>query len=320
MTGNTHRVDSRRVHSRWKTDLEPLVEIDPGDILEMECREGFDGQLNPPVASEDLDERLYSTLDFRRVAPVTGPVAVRGAAPGDTLEVRILHLVPFGVANLVVFPSWMEVDFLTVDQRSKFPQAWIRRFDMDEATRTGWIEFSPGVRVPISPMLGVVGTAPAQGEFTVTGPPRQFGGNMDIKSIAAGCRVYLPVFQPGALFSAGDGHAVQGDGEICTTGLETPMRATLEFHVHKGRMIAGPQIDTGREFMIVAYGRTLDQAARRAIREMIEYLNERHGLSHHEAYALLSLVGDIRVNQVVDFPHVGARVAIPKSIFPAWQW
>jgi acetamidase/formamidase len=320
MKSRLHQLDSQQVHTRWKTDLQPVLEIDPGDIVEMECREGFDGQVDPPVSAEDLDERLYAILDFRRIAPVTGPLAIRGAEPGDSLEVRVLKLVPFGIGNLVVFPSWMEADFLTREQRAEFPQAWIRRFDMDAAVREGSVQFSPNVRIPIKPMLGVVGTAPKEGEFTVTGPPRQFGGNMDIKSIVAGARVYLPVFQPGALFSAGDGHAIQGDGEICTTGLETPMRATLEFHLHKRREIACPQIDTGDEFMIVGYGRTLDQAARRAIGDMIDYLTLRQNLSRHEAYGLLSLAGDIRINQVVDFPHLGARVAIPKAIFPTWRW
>jgi acetamidase/formamidase len=320
MASNLHHLGSQRVHTRWITDLEPLLEIEPGDTVLIECRDGFDGQVNPPVAAEDLDRRLYAVLDVGRVAPVTGPIAIRGAEPGDALEVRILDLTPFGIGNLVIYPSWMETDFLTVDQRARFPQAWIRRFDMDEAVRDKAIEFTPGLRVPIHPMLGVVGTAPSQGEFTVLGPPRQFGGNMDIKSVGAGSKVYLPVFQPGALFSAGDGHALQGDGEICRTGLETPMRATLEFHVHKGRRIAGPQIETSDEFMIVAYGRSLDEAARRAIAEMVEYLADRHRLSRHEAYGFLSLAGDVRVNQVVDFPHLGARVSIPKAVFADWQW
>jgi acetamidase/formamidase len=320
MARRVHFLGSERVHTRWQPDLKPILEIAPGEVVRMDCREGFDGQLDPPATPEDLDRRLYATVDFRRVAPATGPIGIRGAEPGDSLEVRILDLVPFGIGNLVIFPSWMEVDFLTSEQRAAFPEGWIKRFDMDAAARDGAISYLPHVRVPIRPMLGVVGTAPKQGDFTVTGPPRRFGGNMDVKDVVAGSRVFLPVYQPGALFSAGDGHAMQGDGEICTTGLETPMRATLEFHLHKGREIGGPQIDTGDEFMIVAYGRSLDQATRRAVSDMVNYLAEHQGLSRHEAYGLLSLAGDIRVNQIVDFPHVGVRVAIPKGIFDSWSW
>jgi acetamidase/formamidase len=320
MAGRVHVLGSERVHTRWQPDLEPILEIAPGEVVRMDCREGFDGQLDPPATAEDLDRRLYATVDFRRVAPVTGPIAIRGAEPGDSLEVRILDLVPFGIGNLVIFPSWMEVDFMTSEQRAAFPEGWIKRFDMGAAARDGAISYLPHVRIPIRPMLGVVGTAPMQGDFTVTGPPRRFGGNMDVKDVAAGSRVFLPVHQPGALFSAGDGHAMQGDGEICTTGLETPMRATLEFHLHKGREIGGPQIDTAEEFMVVAYGRSLDQATRRAISDMVDYLAEHQGLSRHEAYGLLSLAGDVRVNQIVDFPHLGVRVAIPKGIFDRWTW
>jgi acetamidase/formamidase len=320
MAGRIHELGSERVHTRFKAEIEPILEIDPGDIVRMECREGFDGQVDPPITPQDLDNSLFDVVDFRRLAPVTGPVGIRGAEPGDCLEVRIIELVPFGIGNLIVFPSWMEADFITSDQRRDFPEAWIRRFDMDEAAHEGAVQFRPGLSIPLVPMLGVIGTAPAQGDFTTTGPPRYFGGNMDIHDIRAGSRVYLPVSRPGALFSAGDGHGVQGDGEICTTGLETPIRATLEFQLHKMRSIPGPQIDTGEEFMTVAYGRTLDQAAQRAIGYMIDYLAGSQHLTRHEAYGLLSLAGNLRINQVVDFPHLGARVAIRKDLFQSWTW
>lgn len=320
MAGKSHRLGSDRVHTRWNPEIAPVLEIAPGDTVCMDCREGFDGQVDPPVEAPDLESRLYQTIDFRRVAPVTGPIAVSGAEPGDVLEVRILELTPFGTGNLVVFPAWLEADFLTRDQRQGFAGAWIRHFDMDDAVRRGGVQLKPGVEIPLSPMLGVVGTAPAEGEFTVTGAPRSFGGNMDVRDVAVGSRIYLPVNRPGALFSAGDGHGMQGDGEIGTTGLETPMRATLEFHLHKGHAISRPQLETEGEFMTIAHGRTLDAAARQAIGDMIEYLASRQGLTRHEAYGLLSLAGDIRVNQVVDFPYLGARVALRKDIFEQWKW
>ena len=320
MAGRFHELGSEKVHTRWRPDFQPILEVDPGDTVRMDCREGFGHQVDPPVQAEDIQSRLYETVDFRQLAPATGPIAIRGAEPGDTLEVRITELVPFGIGNLIIFPAWLEADFLPREARAGFPEAWIRRFDMAAAVRDGFVQFAPDVRVPIKPMLGVVGTAPAEGDYTTTGAPRHFGGNMDIKDIAAGARVYLPVHRAGALFSAGDGHAVQGDGEICTTGLETPMRATLEFHLHRGRGIPGPQIETHDEFMTVANGRTLDQAAQTAIGYMLDFLSERQRLTRHEAYGLLSLAGDLRINQIVDFPHLGARVVIRKSIFSSWRW
>jgi acetamidase/formamidase len=316
--GKTIELSSDVVHSRWKAAIDPVLTIDPGDTVVMSCRDGFDEQVNG-VCPEDLDENAHDIIDFRRVAPVTGPVAVRGAEPGDTLEVRIKELVPFGTGSVVIFPAWMQGDFLPIAYRGQFPEAWIRSFDMDRAVRDGYVELPPGVQIRLRPMLGMVATAPARGEFT-TGPPQEFGGNIDVKDVAAGSTIYLPVQRPGALFSAGDGHAVQGDGEICTTGVETPMRAVLEFHLHSGRTISGPQLETAEEFMTIGRGRSLDLAAQEAISTMIDYLVERHSLSMHEAYAFLGLAGDIRVNQVVNFPQLGARLAIPKASFRDWQW
>jgi acetamidase/formamidase len=317
--GKLHHVGSEVVHSRWKADIDPVLTTQPGDRVMIECRDGFDGQANPPVTGHDLDTTLYSTIDFRRVAPLTGPIAMQGAQPGDTLEVRVLDIIPFGTGTIVIFPSWVDNDFLLNEQRLDFPDAWVRSFDMNAAWKDGFIELTPRTRIPLSPMMGMLGTAPAKGEF-ITTPPRDFGGNMDVKDVAKGNTVYLPVFQPGALLSPGDGHGMQGDGEMCTTGLETPVRVTVELHLHGGRSIPGPQIESPDEFMTVSYGRTLDQAARRAMRYMIDYLVERQGLDSHEAYAFLSLAGDLRINQVVDFPHVGVRVAIPKSCLDPWEW
>lgn len=314
-----HHLDASEVHNRFRPDIAPRLVIDPGDVVTVECREGFDGQVDPPVEGPDLDAGLYETISWSRLAPLTGPIAIRGAEPGDTLEVRIHDLVPFGTGNLIIFPAWMDGDFISQKARADYPQAWIRHFDMDRAARDGFVDYE-GLKVPLRPMLGVVGTAPAKGDFTTTGAPRFFGGNMDIRDIAAGSRVYLPVQCPGALFSAGDGHGMQGDGEIGATGLETPMRARLEFHLHKGRKLETVQIETGDEFMVVGWGRTLDDAGRRAIEFMVEELATRRGLSRHAAYGLLSLAGDLKVNQVVDLPNLGMRLSVPKAIFGDWKW
>ncbi len=319
VVSNLHHLDSDRVHTRFRPDLEPMLTVESGDSVEIRCRDGLDGQADPPAAPADLDRNLYGTIDFGRVAPLTGPVAVRGAEPGDTLEVHIVDIVPFGTGSVVIWPAWAGYDFLPGEDRREFPHAWIRSFDMDEAWRRGYVEFRPGVRLPLRPMMGIIATAPAEGDYP-TGPPREFGGNMDVKDVCKGHTVYLPVFRPGALFSTGDAHAVQGDGEVCTTGIETPVTVTVTFHLHRGRTIPAPQIETPDELMTVAYGRTLEDASRRAIGFMMDYLVERHGLSRHEAYALVGLVCDLRVNQVVDFPHLGVRVALPKRVFDRWRW
>jgi acetamidase/formamidase len=319
MKGRIHELGSESVHYRWKAKIEPILTIEPGDTVKMMCRDGFDGQVDPPVVPDNLDADLYSTIDFRRVAPVTGPISIRGSEPGDTLEVRVQDLTPFGTGTLVIFPSWFAADILFADHRPNFPKGWIRRFDMDKAARDGSVEFHPNVRIPMRPMLGMMATAPAEGDFP-TGPPRNFGGNMDVKDIAAGSIVYLPVYQSGALFSAGDGHAVQGDGEVCATGIETPLQATLEFHLHKGRTIPGPQVETESEFMTIAFAPTLEEASKRAINYMVDYLAQRRGFTCYEAYGLLSLAGDLRINQIVNYPHFGVRMAVRKSLFSSWVW
>lgn len=307
------------MHVRWKASLEPILTIRSGDVVAIECRDGFDGQVSPPVTAADLNRDLYGVLDWRRVAPLTGPIAVEGAQPGDALEVQILELVPFGTGTVVIFPSWVDNDFLLKEQRSDFPNGWLRHFDMDRAWRDGYVEFKRGMRIPLRPMLGMVGTAPQAGEF-ITNPPRDFGGNMDIRDVVAGTRVYLPVYQPGALLSIGDGHGVQGDGEVCTTAIETPMRATVRLWLHEDRQIPGPQLETADEFMTIGYGRTLDQAAQRALRYMLDDLVERRGFDGYEAYAFLSLSGHVRISEVVDFPHVGVRVVIPKQPLAPFEW
>lgn len=319
MAGKVHHLGAQRVHSRWRPDLEPILTVDPDDTVVIRCRDGFDGQVNPPVTAADLDTKLYSTLNFARVAPLTGPVAVRGAEPGDTLEVRILDIIPFGTGTVVIFPSWVDNDFLLKEQRQDFPNAWVRSYNMDRAWKDGFVELKPGVRIPLRPMMGMMGTAPPEGDFP-TGPPRSFGGNMDVKDVAKGNTLYLPVYRPGALFSTGDAHAMQGDGEMCTTAIETPATVTVEFHLHKNRAVPGPQLETPDEFMTIAYGRTLDQAAQRAMRYMIDYLADRQGMTGHEAYCLLSLACDLRISEVVNFPHLGVRVALPKRVFAAWKW
>jgi acetamidase/formamidase len=314
----THELRADVTHSRWQSKIEPLLEIEPGDTVILWCRDGFDGQMEG-LSAETLQNNLHGAVDFRRVAPVTGPISIRGAAPGDVLEVRIKELVPHGTAHMVVFPAWLQGDFLPLDYRNRFPEAWIRAFDMDKAVRDGFLEFAGRFRIPLQPMLGMVATAPAAGEF-VTGPPQNFGGNMDVKDVRAGSTVYLPVLQAGGLFSAGDAHALQGDGEISTTGMETPIKAVLEFALHHERSIAGPQLETATEFMTIGRGRSLDLAAQEALTMMLDYLVERHAFTPHDAYAFLGLAGDIRVNQVVNFPLLGARVAIPKTLFADWRW
>lgn len=304
-----------RIHTLWCADLPPRLTVASGDTVTVTCRDGFDGQIPRALADPPPRGTRYETIDFSRVAPLTGPIAVTGAEVGGTVEVQILELTPTGTASTVIAPDFLGLDFLHAEHRAAFPGEWIRTFDMDKAVADGYLAFTDRIRLPLRPMLGMVGAAPAAGSFT-TGPPRSFGGNMDVRDVGAGASVFLPVRQPGALVSLGDGHAIQGDGEVCGTAVETPIRATVRLIAHPGQRLAEPRVETDDAVMLIGHGRTLDAAARHAIRQGIDYLTAHAGLDEYEAYALISCACDLRVNQVVDFPHLGARLVIPRSLLP----
>lgn len=306
-------LDAATVHTRWRADIAARQTVASGDTVTVTCRDGFDGQIVAALANPPAQGTVYETIDFSRVAPLTGPIAVTGAVVGGAIEVEILDLVPFGTANTVIAPDWYELDFIHRHQRHDFPDEWIRTFDMDAAVATGFVPFTDRIRIPLRPMLGMVGSAPAAGSFT-TGPPRSFGGNLDVRDVAIGSSVFLPVHQPGGLVSLGDGHAVQGDGESCGTAVETPIQATVRLTAHPDIHLEQPRVETADAVMVIGYGRTLDDAARHAITQSIDYLAAHHGVDRYEAYALISCACDVRVNQLVDFPHVGARVVIPRAL------
>jgi acetamidase/formamidase len=303
-----HVLVDTRVHFTWSPRHEPVLTVRPGDSIRLRTRDGFDGQMAGLAASE-LDETL-AALDFGRIAPLTGPVHVDGAQPGDVVAVEIRSLVPSGPGWTVIWPAWCGFDY--VRPHGVPPGASVREFP-DGSLRPGGRVGVGRVQVPVRPMLGMVGTAPPAGEFT-TLPPRAFGGNLDLRLIAPGATVYLPVFVPGAALSFGDGHAAQGDGEVCTTAIECAMDVEVQVDLVRGRWIDEPELRTADAYVVTGYGRDLDEAAGKAIRFMHRHLVEVRGLSPQDAYMLMSLTGDLGVNQVVDLPHVGARFSIPLEV------
>jgi acetamidase/formamidase len=291
------------VHYTWSARHEPRLRIAPGDTLEVTTRDGFDGQL-AGLAADALEDSI-DVLDFGRIAPLTGPVWVEGAQPGDALSIEILSLEPQGPGWAVVWPAWAQFDFHR--PAGVGPRGSLMTFDAGELA-SGSVAIG-GVDVPLSPMLGIVGTAPAAGEFA-TLPPRDFGGNMDCRLVREGATLLLPVFVEGGRVSFGDGHAVQGDGEISTTGLECGMRATVVIGLERGRHLGGPELRTPTSRTVIEYGHDLGQAARRAI-ERTHAALVAEGLDGLQAYALLGLAGQLAINEVVDMPHVGVRLTVP---------
>ena len=291
------------VHYAWDNALPPRLEIDSGETVRFTCRDAFDG-----VYSRE------STAVIKRVAkghPLTGPVAIRGARPGDVLQVDVLDLVPgaFGVTTFVPDRGLLAGDF---------PEPYLKVWDLT-ADRA---ELRPGVRVPLAPFLGVMGVALAEPGEHSTIPPRAAGGNMDIKQLTKGSTLYLPIAVAGALFSCGDGHAAQGDGEVCITAIETTMTATLRLGVRRDLRIAGPEFETrsagalaGRQYVTTGIAPDLMEASKQAVRAMIGHLVAACGLTREEAYVLCSVAVDLKISEVVDAPNWVVSAFLPMSLF-----
>ena len=295
-----------QTHNRWSATIPPAIRVPSGSVIEAFTAEASDGQLSPTSTLEDL-----GNLSFDPIHPLTGPVFIEGAEPGDVLAVT-LHEIEVGDWGwAAVIPGF---GFLAGDEEFA-AQSWLRTFELGPDATT--LQFAPGIEVPIRPFAGVMGVAPATDSMLSTIPPRSNGGNMDNRHMVAGTTVYFPVWVEGALFSIGDTHAAQGDGEVGGTGIEAPMRIVYEVRVIKGgRPIREPEYETETDYAVTAFGTTLDDAARQATRYMIDYLEQVHGLNRTDAYVLASVAADLRIGAVVDVPHVLVAMHIPKAVLP----
>ncbi|HUF46464.1 MAG TPA: acetamidase/formamidase family protein [Vicinamibacterales bacterium] len=295
-----------QTHNRWSAAIPPAVRVPSGAVIEAFTKEASDGQLSPASTPDDL-----SKLSFDPIHPLTGPVYVEDARPGDVLAVTLHVIEPGDWGWAAVIPGFGQ---LAGD--GEFSKAlWYRTFELGPGATTA--RFAPGIEIPIRPFAGVMGVAPATDEMLSTIPPRANGGNMDNRHLVAGTTVYFPVFVEGALFSIGDTHAAQGDGEVSGTGIESPMRIVYAVRVIKGgRPIREPEYETADDYAVTAHATTLDEAARQATRYMVDYLEQAHGLDRTDAYVLASLAADLRIAAVVDVPHVLVAMHIPKHVLP----
>jgi acetamidase/formamidase len=239
--------------------------------------------------------------------PLTGPIYVDGAEPGDVLEVRILgfeYLHPYGVTGFRPGSGTLP---------DEYPYARFRRVPID--AKAGTAEFRPGVTLKLAPFFGSIGVAPPSLIHRLSsGPPGAHGGNLDNKELVAGTTLYLPVHVAGGLISMGDGHALQGDGEVTITALETSLRGTVQISVRKGKPIRWPRAETPTHFISMGLHPDLNEAARMATREMIDFLMAEKGMTRDEAYIFCSLAVDLHVTQLVDDTK-GVHAMLPKSIF-----
>jgi acetamidase/formamidase len=294
-------LSANNVHTRWSRTIPPALTVPSGSVVEVFTQEATGGQLSPESTIEDV-----LAVDFDGVHALTGPIAVEGAEPGDVLAVT-LHEIEVGDWGwAAVVPGF---GFLA----DVFTEPYLKIFELGpEATHA---DFGGGIRIPLSPFPGVLGVAPDTDEMLVTIPPRTNGGNMDNRYMNEGTTVYLPVAIPGANFSVGDTHAVQGDGEVSGTAVESPMRLVLELEVLKGLShIREPQYETDDYYAVTGYGISIDEATRKAVLHMIDYLEAVHGMAREDAYVLCSLAGDLKISETVDMPHYLVSMHMPKEV------
>jgi formamidase len=350
-------------HNRLHPDVPPILEVDEGEDVVLETRDGVDGQLGPSTTEADT-----ARLDAGAVHPLTGPVLVKGARPGDILEVTFVDILPQGHAFSAIIPG---LGFL----RDLFTAPFLVHWDL----RDGWATSPqlPGVRIPGAPFMGVSAVAPSaaqlaawtrrEGDLMARGglvlppdpagavphrgpvataglrtiPPRENGGNFDVKQLTKGSVLLLPVGVEGALFSVGDGHFAQGDGEVCVTAVEMGATAVVRFRVLKGteasRRWRGPRFSHAGYFAPpewaapqrfvaamgmpirddgVNEGENLTLACRNALLNMLDLLQER-GWSREQAYIICSVAVDLRVSNVVDVPNFVVSALLPEAIFSA---
>ncbi|MGE3874129.1 MAG: acetamidase/formamidase family protein [Parvibaculaceae bacterium] len=307
-----HNHTIHRSHFGWSNENEPVLRIAPGESIEFHPVDSSGGQITAGSTLEDLGK-----LDFGKVNPVAGPVHIDGAEPGDAIKVTLLAFTPSGWGWTANIPGFG----LLADQ-FKDPALHIWKYDPSTLQPA---MYGPGGRVPLKPFCGTIGLAPAEPGVHSIVPPRRVGGNMDIRDLSAGTELYLPVEVKGGLFSVGDTHATQGDGEVCGTAIESPCSISARFDLIKGANLAFPRFTTrgpvARHFDGKGYeattgiGPDLFEAARQAVMGMIDLLSKRHKMSAVEAYMLCSVAGDLRISEIVDMPNWVVSFYFPRIVF-----
>ncbi len=299
-------------HFGWDNANKPVVKVTPGSTLNLECLDSSNGHIH--AASTALD---INSLPFDKINPVTGPIYVDGAMPGDALKITIDAFDPSGFGWTANIPGFG----LLADQ-FKDPALTLWHYDK---TTLAPCAFGRYGRVPLKPFAGTIGVALAEPGLHSIVPPRRTGGNLDIRDLSAGCTLWLPVEVEGALFSIGDTHAAQGDGEVCGTAIESAMNVTVTLDVVKNMPLPSPRFSTPGPVtnhldscgydVFTGVGPDLMIAARDALSHCIDALCREHGMQAEEAYMLCSVCGDLRISEIVDMPNWVVSFYFPKVVF-----
>jgi acetamidase/formamidase len=307
-----YTIHGRHHHFGWDNSFVPAERVAPGATIEFQCLDAGGGQLQADSTVADV-----AKLDFERVNPVTGPIFVEGAEPGDALKVTIELFKPSGFGWTANIPGFG----LLADD---FTEPALNIWKYDAASLEPAL-FGKNARVPLKPFAGTIGNAPAEVGLHSVVPPRRVGGNLDIRDLAAGTTLYLPVEVAGALFSVGDTHAAQGDGEVCGTAIESPMDVVLKLDLVKDARLKTPRFTTSgpvtRHLDAKGYevttgiGPDLMMGAKEAVAQMVDLLAGRYQIDPVEAYMLASVCGDLRISEIVDVPNWVVSFYFPRCVF-----
>jgi acetamidase/formamidase len=306
----THYLSDENVHYKWDTGNDPLLIVDSGDTVIVWTRDISDNQVG-----RDSDASALAVFDWDRTYPLTGPIGVHGAEPGDTLQIEVLDVHTQGWGWTGVIPGFGLLP-------EEFADGYLKVYDLSDGDVA---HFREDISIPLAPYFGTMGVCPAGASAQSIVPPGSFGGNMDIRQTVRGSTLYLPVQVEHALFSCGDAHGAQGDGEVCGTAIEAPMFAALRFKLQKGRSIPAPQyrtpapltprVDSAPFFATTGVGGDLYVAAQDAVRAMIDHLGSGYDLSPEDAYLLCSVAVDLKISEVVDGGQYIVSALLPEAIF-----
>jgi acetamidase/formamidase len=307
-----HTVHRHQHHYGWDNSIEPTLRIAPGESIEFDVFEASSGQISTRSTAEDI-----ARMDFGKINPVAGPIFVEGARPGDVLKATLLSFTPSGWGWTANIP-----DFGLLADEFRDPAIHIWKYD--SATLAPAL-FGRWAKVPLKPFTGTLGVAPAAAGLHSIVPPRRVGGNMDVRDISQGTELFLPVEVAGALFSVGDTHAAQGDGEVCGTAIESPMKVAIKFDLIRSTPLAYPRFTTSgpvcRHLDAKGYevttgiGPDLMEASRSAVRSMVDLLSKQQRMPAVDAYLLCSVCGDLRISEIVDAPNWTVSFYFPRIVF-----
>ena len=296
-----HVLTADQKHNKFSKLIPPVLTVKSGEVIKADAYEASDNQLHRKATLDDL-----INIDFGPIHAMTGPVYVEEAEVGNILAVDLMKVELHDYGWQAIVGGF---GFLT----DRFPNPKLNIHEIDVENKTTM--FNDKVKIPLKPFPGIMGVAPDTEEMLSTIPPRANGGNMDDPSLVEGTTVYFPVFVKGALFSIGDGHAVQGLGEVCGTAIEAPMTFTYRLRVIKDKPeIKEPQYETDDYYAVTGFGTTIDIATKKAANYMVDHLSNNYDISAEDAYMLCSLVGDLKIAEVVDVPNMLVTMHFPKSI------